>query len=318
MGQVTTYSVVNYDGMIFQLNRKNTAFLRAIGALRNGTIRPVFSPHFECTTYDISANGTNGNNLEGQDAPTAMATARGQILNVVEIFHEQVNVSYTKQAAIAQMAAASVGTKSSVQDELPWQVRAALDSIALKVNNAFLNGAYSVGASDAARKTRGLISAIETNVVAADSGAGAADSLSKAYIDSLVKKWFDAGNSMGANAMFLCGSTQKLWLDAVYGKPVDSMNVGGVKLEIVHTALGSFPIMVDQQMPQDVLVIANMDVVEPVGLFVPGKGILFEEALAKTGAADRTQIYGELGLDHGPETYHAKLTNLVTALPTYA
>lgn len=318
MGQVTTYSVVNYDGMLFQLNRKNTAFLTAIGALKGGSIRPVLSPLFEISTYDISANDENGDNLEGQDAPTAMATERANQINICEIFHEQVNVSYTKQAAIAQLAATSVGNKSSVQDELPWQVRAALDSIALKVNNQFLNGTYALGSASAARKTQGLVGAITSNVKVADSGAGAADSVSKAYIDALVKIWFDAGNSLGGNSVMLCGSVQKLWLDSIYGKPVDSVEMGGTKLSVIHTALGSFPIVVDHQMPQTDIVIANMDVVEAVGLFVPGKGMIFEEPLAKTGAADRTQIYGELGLDYGPESYHAKLTNLVTTLPTYA
>jgi hypothetical protein len=29
--------------------------------------------------------------------------------------------------------------------------------------------------------------------------------------------------------------------------------------------------------------------------------------LAKTGATDAVQIYGEIGLEYGPETYHGKI-----------
>ena len=47
-----------------------------------------------------------------------------------------------------------------------------------------------------------------------------------------------------------------------------------------------------------------MGVAGIVGLPVPGKGILFEEPLFKQGSADQTQIYGQMGVDHGPEYCH--------------
>ena len=50
----------------------------------------------------------------------------------------------------------------------------------------------------------------------------------------------------------------------------------------------------------------------PVFQDVPGKGVLFLEDLAKTGAADRKQIYGEIGLAHGPAFLHATITGLAT------
>lgn len=47
-------------------------------------------------------------------------------------------------------------------------------------------------------------------------------------------------------------------------------------------------------------------------LRVPGRGFLFAEPLAKTGASDRFQIYGEVGLRYGNERSHGKITNLTT------
>lgn len=53
---------------------------------------------------------------------------------------------------------------------------------------------------------------------------------------------------------------------------------------------------------------------------LPGKGNFFLEPLSKTGAADKYQIYGQLGLDYGAEWYHGKLTGLGTTFtaPTYS
>ena len=44
----------------------------------------------------------------------------------------------------------------------------------------------------------------------------------------------------------------------------------------------------------------------------PGKGFLFQEPLAKVGSADRTQIYGEIGLEYGSEAAHGKITRLAS------
>ena len=36
------------------------------------------------------------------------------------------------------------------------------------------------------------------------------------------------------------------------------------------------------------------------------------EELAKTGAGKTYQIFGQIGLDHGPEWYHGKWTGIAT------
>ena len=54
----------------------------------------------------------------------------------------------------------------------------------------------------------------------------------------------------------------------------------------------------------------------PVEQLVPGKGNFFLEELAKTGASTKKQIFGQIGLDHGPEWYSAKITHLSAQMPT--
>jgi hypothetical protein len=46
---------------------------------------------------------------------------------------------------------------------------------------------------------------------------------------------------------------------------------------------------------------------------IPGKGELFLEPLAKTGAAENSQLYGEWGLQYGPQTMHGEITGLTTS-----
>lgn len=303
-----TFNLPNFTGALFEIGRKNAKFLASIGGL-NGGVDPLSNVIFEISRYNLGADDTNGTNLEGQAAPAPVHVARDNAFNVLEIFHEKVEISYTKQGATGQLAATAVPGVNNVQNEVAWQIERTLEKIARKVNYAFLNGSFAFpGDNSAARKTRGLLSAITTNVV--DALDTTPKPLSKAHLETLVKKMFDAG-ALGAEIpVIICNSAQKIALDTIYGKAPDSFTVGGVKLEKYLTPLTELGVMLDMHMPQDKLVITNLSLCKPKGLVIPGKGILFEEPLAKTGASDATQIYGELGLDYGPEFMHGKIINL--------
>lgn len=66
--------------------------------------------------------------------------------------------------------------------------------------------------------------------------------------------------------------------------------------------------MLNRWMPADQLVVASLEELAPRFLEIPGKGHFFAEPLAKTGSADKVQIYGEIGLEYGNERKHGKLT----------
>lgn len=55
---------------------------------------------------------------------------------------------------------------------------------------------------------------------------------------------------------------------------------------------------------------ADVAQIAPVFQPVPGKGNFFEEELAKNGASDRIQIYGQIGLAHAPAFLHGAITGL--------
>lgn len=50
------------------------------------------------------------------------------------------------------------------------------------------------------------------------------------------------------------------------------------------------------------------------------KGNFFLEQLAKTGAGEKYQLFGQIGLDHGAEWYHGKFTGISTTFekPAYS
>jgi hypothetical protein len=69
-------------------------------------------------------------------------------------------------------------------------------------------------------------------------------------------------------------------------------------------------VMLDRMVPVNTLAIVSMEQCRPVYLEIPEKGHFFTEPLAKTGAKDRAQIYGEVGLEYGNQAAHGKMTNL--------
>lgn len=144
--------------------------------------------------------------------------------------------------------------------------------------------------------------------------------LTKANVDTLVQAVFDAGAADLNNMVFLCGSRQKLALTkayaengtyfAPYAEPIASNSVGGVAISQVITDFGQFGVMVDRWMPTNTLALVNLGVCNPVFLEIPGKGHMFVEPLARTGASDKYQLYGEVGLEYGNERMHGQITNL--------
>lgn len=166
----TTFSLPNYHGELLAITPSDTPFLSAIGSLSGGG-KQTSSTAFEWQTYDLR-DPSQPANLEGATAPTAQERVRANVSNVCQIHQEAVAVSYSKMAATGQYATPSSapyrtadGVANPVASELDWQTAQALKTVALDVNFSFLNGKQNVPTTNAAaRKTRGLIEAVSTNL----------------------------------------------------------------------------------------------------------------------------------------------------------
>jgi hypothetical protein len=320
-GSLTTFNSPNYVGELFGITPTDTPLLSAIGGLTGGL--STDATIFTWQTYDLRAPDNARQRLEGADAPTAEARTRQNAFNVVEIHQEALDITYTREAATGQYAttgsavSTSVGVAgaSPVSDELSWQTMRQLEQIARDIELSFITGTYAQPTDNTApRKTRGLLQAIQTNVIT----NGTATALtSDMLIDLLQMTWENGGISVSETATIICNAHQKRVLTQQFINNMQyretSRNVGGVSLNTIETDFGTLNIMLNRYMPTDQLVVASLEELAPVFLRVPNRGFLFTEQLAKTGASDKYQIYGEVGLQYGNERSHGKITGLATS-----
>jgi hypothetical protein len=140
--------------------------------------------------------------------------------------------------------------------------------------------------------------------------------IAKASFLNLVQMaWQNGGLQEGATRTVILNGWQKralteAFLGAGNNVQLTSRNVGGVNLQTIETDFGTFNLMLDRMMPIDQIAVVSLEQIAPVFLLIPGKGFLFREPLAKVGATNKEQIYGEVGMRGGNELTHAKMTGL--------
>jgi len=308
-GLGTTFNLPNYVGELFNVSPEDTPFLSAIGGLTGGVA--VNSTIFTWSQYDLRDAADDRQRLEGADAPTAEGRVRAADSNVLEIHQEQVSVTYTKQAATNQFAGSApfVGGPNAVNDELAWQLQQEFKQIARDVEKSFISGTYQLPANNAsARKTRGLLSAISTNVVDMNNTV-----LTKASVLDLMQEvWENGGIQESETRTLMVNATLKRKLSDLFITSTSyqevSRNVGGVNLQTIETDFGRTNILLSRYIPTDTIIVASVEDCAPAFLEIPGKGHFFAEPLAKTGASEKVQVYGEIGLRYGNERKHGKIT----------
>ena len=309
----TTYLLPNFLGELFEQGRRPNATLQLIGGV--GGARNVQSWQFPVgQQYQVPFHALDTSRLEGADAPAHVGTVRAPITNVTQIWQESVIVSYSKQAASQMLAGLGVGGMSDpVTDELDFQTGVKLEFMARNLNWTILNQTFNQPVDNTtARRTRGLLPAITTTVIA-NGGVPRALALGL-FDDAFALLIANGGVADGDNVIALANTAQMRRLNELFRADKlavdDERFIGGVRVRTVYTTFGVLNFVLDQDMPQDEIALVNFDALQLVATEVPGKGVLFREELAKTGANERYQIYGELGLDHGPEWLHARITDL--------
>lgn len=302
-----TFNLPNFVGELYKVTPADTPFLSMIGGLSGG--RSVTSKQFTWQTVDNTATSQITGIVEGAD-PSYEERSRSEVSNVVQIFQYGFQTSYTKQAAVGQLgpSAISILGIQPVQDEMGFQAMLKLERAARDVEWHFLQGTYQLPADNTTgRQTRGILTAITTNSTNASSAT-----LSKAMVDSTLKAMADAGAPMREVVVFV-NSHNKQVLSSIYGYAPMDRNVGGVNINTIETDFARLGVVYDRFMPAASVLFADVSVCNPAFLAIPGKGHFFVEPLAKSGAADKWQLYGEIGLEYGPEQWHGKIINTATS-----
>lgn len=319
MAIATSFGVLNYSGMLFNKGNTRCPLSSIIGGRAKTTNHVEFVTGQEYTTDGGTQPAISEN--DSLTAPEASVVTRAQKTNVTQIFHETVGISYGKMSNMGTLNGINIANQqANPMNELDFQVAAKMQKVNRDIEFTFMQGEYSKATTDATvNKTRGLNTAITSNVVAMASKPlglwNIADGVKKVYEanapqDGLVL-WCDATTMFQVNA------------DAVQnGLTVipAAREINGIKLSSVVTPLGVVYLYLGEFLPKGTAFLLNLDVLAPVYQPVPGKGNFFLEQLSKTGAGEKYQLFGQIGLDHGPEWYHAKFTGIAQTFtaPTYS
>lgn len=311
-GLGTTFNLPNYTGELFQLGLSTTPFLNLIGGINGANARKVQSTEFALNQNwkTNEASQPKISEKAAADGKGATAYKRGQETNVVQIFQEAIDITYSKLGNSNAHEGINVyGEPVMQQNELDFQIMAHLKQIALDSNYTFLKGAYAAATDEStAAQSRGIVTAIESKVVTNSSET----ELTKDMVDELVRNAATDGFDF-TNAVFFADAYNKQMLTKLFGLAPQDRTIGGLNINQIETDFGRIMVVFEPLM-KGTLGLFDMNKIRPVLREIPTKGIgVFYEPLAKTGASEKGQLYGEMGLDYGSEAFHGKITNLTTA-----
>lgn len=307
---VQSFSCPNYSGLLYNKANTKTPFLNMI----SGQVKYTNSVEFVTGQYYTSEEGDIPEISETASltAPTASFVTRNQLSNVTQIFMDSVAISYAKQSNMATLSGVNIaGQNPTPQNELDFQVARKMEKLKRSIEKTFIQGTYNKSTKDTeANKTRGMVEAITTNVIA---GKGA--TLDLWLVNDIVSKINDNGGDI-SNLVLFMNSNNLLQLhgNAVeMGIPVgkEYMSAYGIQVRDLILPVGTtVKCTLGEFIPSGTVLVINPSVIGPVEQPTPGKGNFFLEELAKVGAGTKYQIFGQIGLDHGPEWFHGKITGL--------
>ena len=308
----TSFGVLNYSGMLFNKGNISTPFSSMIGA------RPKVTNSVEFVTGQEYQSGDGSqpsiSETDSLTAPEASVVTRTQKTNVTQIFQYAVGISYAKQSNMGTLSGANIaGQKANPMNELDFQVAQKINQANQDIEYTFINGAYAKANNDAtANMSRGLLAAIEpSNTIDLDGKALGFWDVAEAT--KLIK---DANAPyetlvLGLDTVTLFQLNADAKQNGLTIVPADR-TINGIQLQMLVTPLGTIYLRELKYLPPGTAVVFNPNVISPVYQPVPGKGNFFLEQLAKTGAGEKYQLFGQIGLDHGPGWYHAKITGINT------
>jgi hypothetical protein len=299
----TSRDDLNYVGLLTQVGDRKTPFLNALGGLGNGATTNTFefplgqkynvaTPSQPAITEDASVG-----------SQTATTVARSQVYNTTQIFQECYEVSYAKQSTFGNISGLSILGQNPVTDERSFQKMSALKKIANDLDYSILRGVYQLSTGKTvAPKTRGLVTAITTNVVNASSAKLDADIITDLLVAMSNKADFN-------NMVFIANAFQVEMLSKIYGFQPMSATVGGVAISKIITNFGEIGVMFEPNVATTDLILADMSKIRL--MFTPVDGVIVkDEPLAKVGASDKGQLYVQAGIDYGVEEFHGKVSSL--------
>jgi hypothetical protein len=320
-GYASNWNVPNVNGgKLLSFSALDYPFLSRMSGRKNA----ASDEYAMSAQYALEAFSSTGvTEADSTVAPTAVAYERTQEVNAIQIFHKSVNVTYAKLSASNRLKFSEVGTsglayssdplQNAIDNELAFQYARVQEQLYGNLETALLTGTYAKADSTAtANQIRGIITAITTNTVNASSAQ-----LEKSIINELLKNMASNGAKFARPVIF-ANAYQKQKLSDIYSFVPMDRNVGGGNIQMIETDFGMFEVVFSRFVPTTSVLFADMAYCYLVSQTVPGKtympdGLFVMEELSKTGASEKWQMYGQLGLDYGSHKLHGSITSLAIA-----
>ena len=306
-----SFSLPNFSGLLYNKGDVSTPLLSAIAPRMRYTdsVEFVIGQEYDTGTGSQPAISETAS-LTAPD-PTFVTTE--QKTNVTQIYQKTLGISDAKMSNMGTMSGVNIaGQQPNPRNPLDFQTVTKMQQIRQDIEYTFINGVYQKATGDnVANKTRGLVNAITTNTMDM-----AGKPLTFWAVAEMLKMMGD-NNAPTEELVLWLDSTSRLQLNAdalANGAtivPSDRM-YNGVRLMSLLTPNGEIYLRPGKYLPAGTVLALNLNVMAPVEQLTPGKGNFYREQLAKTGAGEKYQIFGQVGLDHGPEWYHGMFTGIST------
>ena len=308
-GTAFSANTPNFSGLMFLRGNAENPLLSVLA----GRSRLTKSHRFAVgQSYTLpEASNPDVSPAASMTAPTPSYVTREQDYNVTQIFHESVSVSYEKESNMGELSGINIaGQQANPTSELDFQIDAKSKIIRNNMEYAFMRGEYQESTSEnVANKTRGLAQAIRTNVIDVGGKEASMWDFADAQVAIRENGGVTTGLTIWADTVVkfqLCAEAK-----AINVTPQDALDpVSGINVTTLVTPAGTLRIIEGRYLPVGTAFILNLGQLRPVEQITPGKGNFFYEELGRVGAGIQGQIFGQAGLDYGPEFYHAKLINI--------
>lgn len=313
-GNALLTNTPNFLGMLFNSNVRKTQFLTAIGGTDGAnaliTSNPEFPLSVDYAIADPTQPAITENESIGAIKPTYFGLNQGT--NVIQIFTEDVVVSNLRERAKGRLSGVNTaGEMPEETSELALQVKLHLEKMKRDMNYTAINGVKKVeGLTDSSKalQTGGILAGITTNVA----NAVIADDVDfKDAVLDLIKKVYDKGTF--ETPTLVVNSTDKVKLSKAFvttnltSVDADRFTAGVGVSEIVTDFGKSVFVIVDNDMPEKTILLADLAYVKPVFTRDVETGEIISVKPLGQRNGNAVNIYAEFGLDYGAEFNHGKL-----------
>lgn len=247
---------------------------------------------------DTLSTASDNAQIEGADYTFAIPGSRSRVSNYTQIFSKTLEVSYTQQAV----------SVAGVDSEFAYQMEKRMKEIATDIEKALITGTGNSGASGTARRLKGFLAWMTTNV---ETGTGtAAHYLTETLFNNLLQTIW--GNGGRPDTVHVNGF-QKRQISAFSTPNQRYLEVTGEgelrnSISMYDSDFGRLRIELNPFMDTDKTLVIEKDRWE-IAMLRP----IETYTVPSVGSSKRGAIEGELTLQANNEAASGKNTNLSTS-----